>query len=567
MSVDLARELYLLLAVLGLALAVSYAGLPVLGQGAFVATGAFGTALLGPGGAGWPLGVAVLAAVSLAAAAGYLVAAAASRLAGAELALATWALAWLAVAVLVAFPGLSGGAQGLVRPSPAHLVSPMLGLDLVLTPAVHVGLAAAACLIVVLALVRLERGPGGLDLAALRESPELAGSLGIPVGRRRRSILAVSAALGGMAGAGVLSVTGVVAAGDVSPLLSVQLLVAVLAVPLARWWAPLLGAALVGGGLSLASRVAEVAGADPQRVRGLVTAVVLIAVLGLRGRWHRGGAPVRGAARDPGVLADVLAPPRAAPDQPMVSARGIVVRFGGVHALAGVDLTLKPGEVHALIGPNGSGKSTLLSVLAGERVPTAGVVEVDGADVGASQHARVQHGIARTPQHTVLVPGLVVRAQVAAGSRVATGRTGSVLRHLLATPSAAAESAARAGAVAAALTATGLVERADVSPALLATGEQRLLQIARAAATGARVLLLDEPAAGMTHDERTRLVAVLRHLAGNGAAVLLVEHDMALVGRSADRVTVLDAGRVVATGTPAQVTADPAVQRAYLGQE
>ncbi|MDX6273836.1 MAG: branched-chain amino acid transport system ATP-binding protein, partial [Frankiales bacterium] len=118
-----------------------------------------------------------------------------------------------------------------------------------------------------------------------------------------------------------------------------------------------------------------------------------------------------------------------------------------------------------------------------------------------------------------------------------------------------------------ALLATGLEDRVDAGPATLAVGEQRLLQIARALATGARVLLLDEPAAGMTADERQRLVGVLRALAGNGLAVLLVEHDMALVGRSADTVTVLDQGRVVASGTPAQVRADPGVQRAYLGEE
>ncbi|MCA1720644.1 MAG: hypothetical protein LC779_05910 [Actinobacteria bacterium] len=140
--VDLAQALWLLVAALGLALSVSYAGLPVLGQGAFVAVGGVGTALLGPGGAGWPLGLAAAAAVGTAAVLGHLVAIGASRLQGAYLALATWALAWLVYRGLLAFPGTFGGAQGLVRSSPAHLVSPSLGLDLVLTPTVHVVLAA-----------------------------------------------------------------------------------------------------------------------------------------------------------------------------------------------------------------------------------------------------------------------------------------------------------------------------------------------------------------------------------------------------------------------------------------
>src|SRR5438270_930650 len=136
----LATDLYLLVAAYGLAVAVSYAGLPVLGQGAFVAVGAFGTSQLASHGV--PLGVAVITAVAMAAVAGYLVGFAAARLAGAQLALATWALAWLAYTALVVFPRLSGGAQGLTRATPAHLVSPSLGLDIALQPWVHVLIAA-----------------------------------------------------------------------------------------------------------------------------------------------------------------------------------------------------------------------------------------------------------------------------------------------------------------------------------------------------------------------------------------------------------------------------------------
>jgi branched-chain amino acid transport system permease protein len=144
-AVELAQALWLLLAAYGLALSVSWAGLPVLGQGAFVAVGGFGTALLGPGGAGLPLGLACVLAVVTAGLLGHLVALGASRLEGAYLALATWALAWLVHRALLSFPDLSGGAQGLVRPTPARLVSPLLGLEVVLTPAVHVVLAGVLC--------------------------------------------------------------------------------------------------------------------------------------------------------------------------------------------------------------------------------------------------------------------------------------------------------------------------------------------------------------------------------------------------------------------------------------
>jgi ABC-type branched-subunit amino acid transport system ATPase component len=193
--------------------------------------------------------------------------------------------------------------------------------------------------------------------------------------------------------------------------------------------------------------------------------------------------------------------------------------------------------VHALVGPNGSGKTTLLKQLA--RHPQA----------------------VRTPQHTVVMPHLAADRQVAVGARGGAQSPHAVLRHLLATPSSRIPDPRVPDALAA--TGLGHVVRAD--PQRLTSGDQRLLQVARAVATGAPALLLDEPAAGMTGDERARLRAVLRHLAHRGTAVLLVEHDMRLVGEVADRVTVLHQGRVLACGTPDQVRSDPAVRRAYLG--
>ncbi|MGB8651343.1 MAG: branched-chain amino acid ABC transporter permease, partial [Mycobacteriales bacterium] len=281
-AVDLAQALWLLVAALGLALSVSYAGLPVLGQGAFVAVGGFGTALLGPGGEGWPLGLACAASVLLAAVLGWLVALGASRLEGAYLALATWALAWLVHRALLAYPDVTGGADGLTRPAPAHLVSPALGVEWVLTPAVHVVLAAAVCVVIMAALVRVDRGPGGLDLAALREGPALAASLGVPVAARRRTVLSVTAALGAVSGAGTTVLLGLIAPSDVSPLLSLQLFVAVLLGGVARWWGPVLGVAVLTAIPPLADAAARAGGLDAERSRGVITAALLVAVLALR---------------------------------------------------------------------------------------------------------------------------------------------------------------------------------------------------------------------------------------------------------------------------------------------
>lgn len=559
MTLQLAQALWLLLAALGLALSVSYAGLPVLGQGAFVALGAFGTALLGPGGAGLPLGAAVVLSVVTAGVLGHLVALGAGRLEGASLALATWALAWLVQRALLAYPQVSGGADGLTRRSPAHLRTTTLGLDLVLTPAVHVVLAGLLCLLAVAALVRLDHGPGGLDLAGLREGPELAASLGVPVAARRRAVITVTAAAGALSGAGMFVLLGLVSAVDVGPVLSLQLFVAVLVGGAARWWGPVVGVALLTALPPVADVLAVGIGADPEHARGVLTAVLLVLVLVLRRLLRH---PVRVTAR----TSLVEPPPEVtATNRPvLLRAEHLTASYDGLVALDDAALVLRGGEVHALVGPNGSGKSTLLRCLAGEI--DGGPVEVTGAaDVATNVQGRVRAGVVRTPQATVVLPRLDPARQVGVGARGGSRASHAVLRHLLATPSSRPATRRRADVVAAALAATGLAQVSELDPALLTLGEQRLLQLARAVATGARVLLLDEPAAGMTVEERRQLRAVLRRLAGNGAAVLLVEHDMRLVGQVADQVTVLDAGRVLSTGRPEQVRADPAVRRAYLG--
>ncbi|MCU1602779.1 MAG: ATP-binding cassette protein, partial [Frankiales bacterium] len=270
---------------------------------------------------------------------------------------------------------------------------------------------------------------------------------------------------------------------------------------------------------------------DVERSRGVVTALLLLAVVVLRSRLRQrpGDAPLAaGVQPDPGS---------ASVGRTVLAATDVHVRYDGVVALDGAHLDLRAGEVHALIGPNGSGKTTLLKELA--KAPQA----------------------VRTPQHTVLLPTLRADRQVALGARGGAAPRLAVLRHLLSTPS----SRAADPRVAESLAATGLQHLVGADPQRLTAGDQRLLQVARAVATGKPAVLLDEPAAGMAADERDRLRAVLRHLAGRGTGVLLVEHDMRLVADVADRVTVLHQGRVLFCGTPDQVRSDPAVRRAYLG--
>jgi ABC-type branched-subunit amino acid transport system ATPase component len=216
-----------------------------------------------------------------------------------------------------------------------------------------------------------------------------------------------------------------------------------------------------------------------------------------------------------------------------------------------VTLVLRGGEVHALIGPNGSGKSTLLDVLAGDLGPSE--IRINGRLRQARD--RTLAGVVRTPQRTVILSGLTPAAQVALGARGGAPLRHAVSRHLLATRRSRVEAERVRAVVAAALCDTGLDCVADSDPIRLTVGEQQLLQVARAIATGASVFLFDEPAAGMTSGEREKLRAVLRGLAATGAAVLIVEHDMRFVGAVADSVSVLDAGRIIASGPPEWVRA------------
>jgi ABC-type branched-subunit amino acid transport system ATPase component len=210
----------------------------------------------------------------------------------------------------------------------------------------------------------------------------------------------------------------------------------------------------------------------------------------------------------------------------------------------------------------------VLRVATGVLEPSAGSVSVRHerpAPRAGAAAPRVQAGVVRTTQRTSLLGDLPADVQAAVGARAQERVSYAGLRHLVATPAARALTRRRRRVTARSLTAVGLDGVGTIPADRLANADQRLLQVARALATGAPALLLDEPAAGMAAAERRRLAHVLRRLADDGYGVLVVEHDMALVGTVADRVTVLDAGRVIASGSFAEIQRDPAVRKAYLG--
>jgi branched-chain amino acid transport system ATP-binding protein len=246
--------------------------------------------------------------------------------------------------------------------------------------------------------------------------------------------------------------------------------------------------------------------------------------------------------------------------EPLLEVRGLTKRFGGLTAVDGIDLTVWPGEIHAVIGPNGAGKTTLVAQLGGDLRPDAGRVRFAGRDVThASAPARSHQGIARSFQVTSIFPDFTALDNVALAVQAHTGSSFRFWRPARRDP--ALREPART-----VLRDVGLLDRADVLAIELSHGEQRQLEVAMALAARPLLLLLDEPMAGMGLEESARMVALLSGLRPR-QAILLVEHDMDAVFALADRITVLVYGRAIATGPPAVIAANHRVREAYLGDE
>jgi branched-chain amino acid transport system ATP-binding protein len=246
--------------------------------------------------------------------------------------------------------------------------------------------------------------------------------------------------------------------------------------------------------------------------------------------------------------------------EPLLSARLLVKRYGGLLATDKVSIDVQPDEIHALIGPNGAGKTTLVGQLTGNIQPDSGTIHFAGHDITRTAlHARVRLGLARSFQITSVLRDFTALDNVALAVQAHDGHSFRFLADMRA--DRRLRDGARRG-----LEAVGLSDRAETPAAALSHGEQRQLEIAMALAGEPRLLLLDEPMAGMGVEESQRMVALLHGLKQR-CGMLLIEHDMDAVFALADRITVLVYGRAIATGTPEQIRANGEVRRAYLGEE
>ncbi|HYZ31055.1 MAG TPA: branched-chain amino acid ABC transporter ATP-binding protein/permease [Crenalkalicoccus sp.] len=539
----------------GLNLVVGYAGQLAIGWVALLTLGAYTASVLALGNAlpEVPVPLAFAAACLVGAVFGLVVGLPALRLRTFYFAMTTLGFATIVTQVALAWQEVTGGGIGVPGPSLPPPFDTSLGFYLLC-----LGLAALATWMT--ANVAYSRF--GRALVAIRDAEVAAEAAGIGKPRLLGAVFLFSGALAGLAGGLFATLQSYITPEAFTFDLSVLFFIAILI----GGRGSILGPLVATVGLTLLPEFAAPLVVWSTFLYAALLLVIVLAVPGgiaalLDARRHRPLPPDRTILPRPELLPEVLGPETSS--GPIVL-RNVVLRFGGVRAIDGLDLTIERGKVHGLIGPNGSGKTTTLNVICGFYAPREGEVTLDGAKLPANApQARGPAGIARTFQTPRLVGEASVLQNVMVGGMI-RGRA-SFLESLLALPRHRRDEAALRAAGLLALHAVGLASLAEARADRLQHSELRFMEIARALMLRPRFLLLDEPAAGLSTEEIRRLGALIRAVAEAGTGVLLVEHHADLIFDICDEVTVLNLGRELAAGTPAEIRVHREVVSAYLG--
>jgi branched-chain amino acid transport system ATP-binding protein len=527
----------------GLNILIGLSGQVSFGHIAFYAIGAYVSAFLTM--AGWSLWLALPVAGAVAGLIGALLAIPALRVSGPYLAMITIAFAFVVHHGLIEWRNVTGGSNGLMGiPLPAFA-----GLD----PAILLALSAAALMIGALVFYRrLSHSGWGKAMRAVKASEIAARSLGFNPVTSKTLAFALSAGLTGLAG-GLLAPLLMFINPESFPFSqSILFVLAVIVGGSGMLFGPLIGALLIVLVPELLSDFAE--------YRLLIFSLLLLIVLwiapnGLLGalarRWIKPARLLPPTQIDQARIAAHL---RSRGASPGLRVTDIGIRFGGVQAAQNVSLHAPAGSITSIIGPNGAGKTTVLNMISGFYAPDSGQIELQRPLAGLPAWQSARAGIARTYQTTLLFGEMSVLDNLLVAMQ--KGRLGRPFGRAL---------AAQRDIALDLLALVGYRGEVNIAAADLAHVDRRLVEIARALATAPAVLLLDEPAAGLSRGDTDELAVLLRTLANFGLTVILVEHDMALVMAVSEQLLVLDAGKPIASGPPADIRQNPQVIAAYLG--
>ena len=545
------------LAAMGLTLLL-IAGQVSLGQAAFMAIGAYVSAILARD-HGVPTVLALLLGVATSAVGGIIVGAITLRLKGHFLPLATLAIGIATSAAIVAAGPLTGGASGLGQIPPLAIGPFELVNDRAYAIVVWSIVAVAGG-----GFSRLIHSRTGRAIAALKTNAEMAEVFGVNATRLQLLVFVVAATLAGLSGALYAFYFKFLSPAPFGLNSSVNLLIACIFGGMSHPFGAVLGATAIAAlEMLLQNTLARMLGLSGH-VEMIVFGIVLIGVLlrwpggiwsALQRVWPTFVMP------RPARNIELTPSKRGTAGEDLLSVTEISKNFGGLTALQGVSFSVGPDQIVGLIGPNGAGKSTTFNIATGLLEPSSGKVLLMGEPPPARVSDLVHRGVSRTFQHVRIVPERTVLENVAFGAH-AQGRSGMISGMFGLDRSEEAATFAKAWR---ALEIVELDALAHVPASRLAMGQARLVEVARALVSRPRLLLLDEPAAGLRTGEKLKLVTLLHRLKRAGMSVLLVEHDMDLVMNCVDRVVVLDRGRGLMTGHPDDVRRDERVIAAYLG--